>query len=238
MNRRARTARTGYVSIQAVSFDVGGTLIQPWPSVGHAYAEVAACNGFPGISPLVLNRRFARAWRSLKRFNHRRSEWSRLVDDTFRGLVTPLPAKTFFPELYEHFSKPEAWKAFDDVVPALKGLQAQGTKLCVISNWDERLRPLLRLLRLDRFFETVVVSCDRGHPKPSPLIFREAARSLRLPPESILHVGDSFAMDVRGARAAGFRAVHLQRNCAKPGKQAIGSLADLPRFLLASHKHN
>src|SRR5258705_6961701 len=104
MNRRASTARTGHVTIQAVSFDVGGTLIQPWPSVGHAYAEVAACNGFSGISPMVLNRRFARAWRALKRFNHRRSEWARLVNETFRGLVTPLPARTFFPELYEHFS--------------------------------------------------------------------------------------------------------------------------------------
>jgi putative hydrolase of the HAD superfamily len=235
MNRPASRAHAGQVPIRAVSFDVGGTLIQPWPSVGHVYAQVAARNGFPGISPLVLNQRFGRAWRALKRFNHLRSQWSRLVDDTFRGLVTPSLAKTFFPELYEHFSKAEAWRVFDDVVPALKSLQALGTKLCVISNWDERLRPLLRLLDLDRFFETVVVSCDRGHPKPSPFIFQEAARSLRLPPDSILHVGDSFAMDVRGARAAGFRAVHLQRDGAKRGKQAIGSLADLPRFVLATH---
>src|SRR5689334_22838772 len=146
------------VSIQAVSFDVGGTLIQPWPSVGHAYAEVAARNGFPGISPMVLNRRFARAWRALRRFTHRRHEWSKLVDETFRGLIKPLPARTFFPELYEHFGKPEAWRVFEDVLPALKRLKTQGTRLCVISNWDERLRPLLRRLELDGYFDVVVVS--------------------------------------------------------------------------------
>ena len=28
--------------IKAITFDVGGTLIEPWPSVGHAYAGVAA----------------------------------------------------------------------------------------------------------------------------------------------------------------------------------------------------
>ena len=28
------------VSKSIVSLDVGGTLIQPWPSVGHVYAEV------------------------------------------------------------------------------------------------------------------------------------------------------------------------------------------------------
>jgi hypothetical protein len=34
--------------IRAVSFDVGGTLIEPWPSVGRAYAEVAARHARPG----------------------------------------------------------------------------------------------------------------------------------------------------------------------------------------------
>lgn len=228
MKRRVSNPRPVQVPIQAISFDVGGTLIHPWPSVGHAYSEVAARNGFPGISPIVLNRGFAHAWRALKRFNHRRAEWSRLVDETFRGLIKPLPARTFFPELYEHFSKPEAWRVFDDVLPALQRLKAQGLKLCVTSNWDERLRPLLRLLELDSYFDVVVVSCDNGHPKPSPLIFRETARLLALAPGAILHVGDSFAMDVRGARAAGFRAVHLKRGTSKTSQQAITSLTELP----------
>ena len=32
-------------NVKAVTFDVGGTLIEPWPSVGHAYAEVAQRHG-------------------------------------------------------------------------------------------------------------------------------------------------------------------------------------------------
>jgi FMN phosphatase YigB (HAD superfamily) len=28
--------------VEAVTFDVGGTLIEPWPSVGHIYAEAAS----------------------------------------------------------------------------------------------------------------------------------------------------------------------------------------------------
>ena len=31
-----------FSGIKAVTFDVGGTLINPWPSVGDVYVEVAA----------------------------------------------------------------------------------------------------------------------------------------------------------------------------------------------------
>ncbi len=41
--------------IRAVTFDVGGTLIEPWPSVGHVYAEVAARHGVAAIDVATLN---------------------------------------------------------------------------------------------------------------------------------------------------------------------------------------
>src|SRR5262249_44700851 len=51
-------------SVRAITFDVGGTLIQPWPSVGHIYAEVAAHHGRRDISVEALNRQFAAAWKN------------------------------------------------------------------------------------------------------------------------------------------------------------------------------
>ena len=47
--------------VRAVTFDVGGTLIKPSPSVGDIYAEVAARHGRKKVSPETLNRRFAAA---------------------------------------------------------------------------------------------------------------------------------------------------------------------------------
>src|ERR1035438_1017740 len=67
-------------SIQAVTFDVGGTLIGVWPSVGHVYAEVAARHGINGLSAVSLNRRFAAAWRAATDFSHSRADWAALVD--------------------------------------------------------------------------------------------------------------------------------------------------------------
>lgn len=198
-------------AIQAVSFDVGGTLIQVWPSVGHVYAQVAGEHGWPGLSAEILNRRFAAAWKAQPLVTYSREEWAALVDAAFDGLITAQPSRTFFPSLYERFNQPGSWRIYDDVVPTLERLKSRGLRLAVISNWDERLRHLLGRLGLDSHFDEIVISCEAGDCKPSARIFEAAAARLQLPPAAILHVGDSLEMDARGARAAGLAALHLRR---------------------------
>ena len=210
--------------IKAVTFDVGGTLIEPWPSVGQVYAEVAARHGVKNVSAELLQTRFKTAWRARKRFNDTRAGWEELVDEAFRGLATTPPSKSFFSEIYDRFAQPEAWHVFEDVRPALESLATQGLKLGVISNWDERLRELLCRLQLDVYFDTIVISCEVHAAKPAPAIFERAAAILNLPSASILHVGDSLEMDLRGAEAAGFRSVQVVRRERSPGDGPIHSL--------------
>lgn len=217
----------GCKGIRAVTFDVGGTLIQPWPSVGHVYAEVAACHGCAGVSIEALNRQFAAAWRALKCFNYTRQEWATVVEATFFGLIDGAPTRTFFSELYDRFSEPGAWRIFPDVLPTLKTLKARGLMLGIISNWDRRLGPLLRRLKLKDQFDIVVVSCHVGAPKPARVIFEQAARRLRLPPEAMLHVGDDLDLDVRGAQAAGLQSVWLRRSDEANRRDGIRTLNEL-----------
>ncbi len=69
-----------------------------------------------------------------------------------------------------------------------------------------------RLLERDGLLEAFQVrlySCDVGHAKPHPEPFARAAAALEVPPGEILHVGDMERTDVRGALAAGFRAVRI-----------------------------
>jgi len=168
--------------IRAVTFDVGGTLIEPWPSVGHVYAAVADAHGFSDLSPERLNQRFASAWQNLQNFNYKRSEWRELVDQTFLSVTKTPVSETLFADLYGYFTRPDAWRIFDDVIAALELTASRGLRLGIISNWDERLRPLLRSLKLDRYFQTIVISCEAGACKPSPAIFQKTARELDLPP--------------------------------------------------------
>src|SRR5579871_719054 len=142
--------------VQAITFDVGGTLIQPRPSVGHVYAEVAARHGLKHHTPETLNRRFANAWKKLKDFHHKREEWATLVAETFGE--TPGKTEAFFPELYDEFARTRAWRIFDDVLPTLNHLASHGVNLAIVSNWDERLRPLLAGFGLHKYFETIIVS--------------------------------------------------------------------------------
>jgi putative hydrolase of the HAD superfamily len=213
--------------IEAVTFDVGGTLIQPWPSVGHVYAGVAARHGVENLSPERINEQFRAAWRAKTNFNHTREDWAALVEKAFSGLTNQQSNQTFFPELYDRFGASNAWRMFEDVLPALDALATAGIRLAVISNWDERLRPLLQQLELSDYFETIIVSCEAGFAKPSPVIFEHAVKKLGLPPGSILHVGDNLIADLQGARGAGFRAVRIDRTSPAVANHQIASLSEL-----------
>lgn len=69
-----------------------------------------------------------------------------------------------------------------------------------------------RLLEKDgarKFFAATIYSMDVGHAKPRPEIFAAAVETLGIAPHEVIHVGDNERTDVRGAIAAGFRAIRL-----------------------------
>ena len=217
--------------IAAVTFDVGGTLIEPWPSVGHVYAEVAARFGFVDVEPAALNREFSAAWKRRAAHDYSRAVWQSLVNETFAGAGAAHPSEECFDALYHRFEQADVWRIFDDVRPVLGELRSRGLKLCVISNWDERMRPLLDALELAQYFDAIVISHEAGHTKPAREIFLRAAEQLNLPPEHILHVGDSAREDDEGARRAGMQAALLDRRAKDGGGMTISTLASLPELL-------
>lgn len=212
--------------IRAITFDVGHTLIEPRDSVGHVYSAVAAQHGYPGLAPAELDRRFHEAFAAMGWVANTREHWAQLVDATFAGLVAEPPSRTFFPALFAAFGQPLAWHIYDDVRPTLKGLARRGLRLAVISNWDDRLRPLLQALELSAPFEVTIVSSEVGFSKPERGIFELAARRLQLPPEQILHIGDSWSADVEGGRASGFHALQIKRGEA-PNADRLDTLETL-----------
>jgi putative hydrolase of the HAD superfamily len=220
------TESIDFSKIRAVAFDAGGTLIEPWPSVGHVYADAARIYLGAAPDPERLNSQFRDAWKSKPGFDYSRAAWLDLVKRSFSG-ICPDP-EVFFESLYRRFGEPDTWHVHKDVFPTLQQLQATGRRLAVISNWDERLRPLLNRLGLAHFFEQIIVSIDAGYTKPAPQIFRQALEVLGLEPNEILHVGDSENEDVAGPQALGIPALLLSRGSREHGNgRVIGALTEL-----------
>src|SRR5688500_14006379 len=118
-------------SIEAVTFDAGGTLIEPWPSVGEVYAAVAREFGIE-CSAARLNAQFVNAWTTRTGFTYSRDEWHEVVRHSFLGISDVSPQ--LFAAIYERFAQSDAWLIYDDVIPTLQRLEAMGLKLAVISN--------------------------------------------------------------------------------------------------------
>lgn len=211
------------IRAQAITFDVGGTLITPYPSVGQIYADIAADHGHPKLPVEKLNRQFVAAWRNKGEFQYTEAGWLEIVSRSFDGLLEQAECQSFFPALYQRFTDAEVWRIHDDAREALDELAGRGFRLALVSNWDVRLRPLLQNLKLTTYFETITVSSEIGFTKPSPVPFEHTLKHLGLPASDVVHVGDSAVEDIDGAESAGITGILLRRS---EGKR-LGSISDL-----------
>lgn len=89
----------------------------------------------------------------------------------------------------------------------MEKLRTMGLRLGIISNVisTSAVPHFLREYGLDHYMEAVILSSVTGVRKPSPNIFWAAERAMGLGPEELAYVGDTISRDVRGARAAGWR---------------------------------
>jgi len=71
------------------------------------------------------------------------------------------------------------------------------------------LRRVLAEHQVLGFFQTTVFSDENGYNKPHGTMFGKALASLDVEPPGAVHVGDIFATDIVGAKAAGMKAVWL-----------------------------
>jgi HAD superfamily hydrolase (TIGR01509 family) len=89
------------------------------------------------------------------------------------------------------------------ILSALK----QKYRLAIISNSDGNIASLFVRLGLADLFETITDSGRVGVQKPHPEIFHAALRSLDVPANESLYIGDVYSIDFVGAKSAGMHAV-------------------------------
>lgn len=92
---------------------------------------------------------------------------------------------------------------------ALERIQSLGYRMVVVSNSDGSMRRNVESIGLAQLFDALIDSSVVGFEKPDPRIFRVALQTVGADAERTVHVGDLYAADVVGARAAGVHAVLL-----------------------------
>jgi putative hydrolase of the HAD superfamily len=105
---------------------------------------------------------------------------------------------------------------FDDVPRVLDGVARRGLVQGVISDWGTDLVDILHGLEISPHMEFVVVSASVGHGKPAPELFRAALARAGVRPHEALYVGDTYVLDVLGARAVGMHAALIDRDGVSP----------------------
>lgn len=230
--------------VQAISFDVGETLLRPYPSFAAlmrrcceeeavdlpigAEATVGALADFYFTELKRRGRTYSRSDEESERvwttFYHQFLERHGIE----RAVQGPAARR-----MYRTFTDPGSYHLFDDSLEVVAELRSRGFRLGIISNWESWLTTLLRAHQLDQLFDFTVISAFVGFEKPDPRIFEAACHASRLAASEIVHVGDSLASDVEGARRFGLQAILLDREgrhgaVSVPRVTSLRELLDLP----------
>jgi len=110
--------------------------------------------------------------------------------------------------LWEEQPKQNLWRRpIPGMIELVRELRRGGVPVAVISNSEGRLAELVDELHWSSDFDVVIDSGRLGIAKPAPGIFAHACAALGVELAELLHVGDSWEADVKGAVDAGSSAV-------------------------------
>lgn len=182
--------------VQAVLFDLDGTLIDSAPDLGGAGNDLRERRSLP---PLPL------------------TDFRPMTGTGARGMLAiALEITPEHPEFHalkdEYLAIYEArmtrlTRVFDDMAPVLDALDAAGLPWGIVTNKHSRFAvPVVAAAGLAQRSRVLVCGDTTPHAKPHPEPLLEAARRMGVDPARCLYVGDDLR-DVQAGQAAGMGTV-------------------------------
>ncbi len=219
------------MQLRAVAFDIDGTL---YPNYKMHLRSIPFFLGHPRmVWHFGRIRKEIRREEPIEDFYHRQAELLAERLGHSAGETRERINRTF----YRSWEGIFRWiKPYPEVRETLEAFRSAGLALGAMSDFPPGRK--LEYFGLMGLWDTVFSSQDLGYLKPHARPFEELARRLGTAPEETLYVGNSYAYDVDGARAAGMPAAHIGRPRPNdPADLEFRRFRELREFVLARVKN-
>jgi putative hydrolase of the HAD superfamily len=242
-----QTAGAGEMDIQAIAFDVNGTLIEIWTEE-DAEQVFRAAGHFLTYQGIDLRRgevkelyfQAMKAQRKSSAQLHPEFDavgiWRTIVDEYATDYTRALPAEKrsqlplFLAELTRGVSR-RRLRLYPFVREVLDILRARFPLALVTDAQSAWARGELHQVGLLDYFDPIVVSGDLGYRKPDKRLFQQALDAMGVAAEHTLYVGNDMQRDIYGAREAGMKTVMFNSD---QGRKSY--LDCLPDFTITDHR--
>ncbi|WP_292784461.1 HAD family hydrolase [Methylophilus sp. UBA6697] len=180
--------------MQAVLFDLDGTLVDTAPDLGYALNLQRERHGLDFLPDATI-RPYA-------------SHGSRGLLEIGFGLL-PTDAhfeamRTEYLDLYTQVMTRQP-VLFDGMAEALQAIEQRGLRWGIVTNKPRRFTmPMVAHMGLDVRAGAVISGDDAPQPKPSPQTLLLACERMNIDPQTVLYIGDA-ERDIQAGQAAGMK---------------------------------
>lgn len=206
--------------IRAVIFDLWDTLAY---NKNHIGSYIEKINQEIGIEN---KNKFTKLRREWYLFNITSEEFfTKLLKDVNK----PLAMLEHLTKIWD--SQIEVVELYPETIDVLETLKIKGIKLILISNTTPISEKAIDKLKIRKYFDYVLLSCNEGIVKPSPFVYKKILDKFNLKPGEVIAVGDQMSTDIEGASTYGIKAILLDREDKGDYKNKITELDEVEFYL-------
>jgi len=180
--------------MQAVLFDLDGTLVDTAPDLGYALNLQRARHGLEFLPDAAIRPYASHGSRGLLEIGFGLLS----TDANFEAM------RSEYLDLYTQVMTRQPM-LFDGMADALEGIEQRGLRWGIVTNKPRRFTmPMVAHMGLDVRAGAVISGDDAPQPKPSPQTLLLACERMQIDPQTVLYIGDA-ERDIQAGKAAGMK---------------------------------